>query len=257
MKLFDHKSGRITKIGEAEIYIEEIGEANEEALFLLHGGFGTMEDFNGILPLLEKPYHIIGMDSCGHGKSTLGGKKLTYERLQEDVEAICKELKLKEISIIGLSDGGVVGYRLACLSKLKIKKLVTIGARWNFSNAEETKEILASTTPKKWKAKFPETFKTYKSLNPAPNFDKLTLALVNMWLDFNDSGYPNEKVKSIKCPSLVIRGDEDHLVKRKFVFNLVEHLKSAQFLNIPFAGHAVLNDQKSIAMETINQFLKQ
>jgi pimeloyl-ACP methyl ester carboxylesterase len=59
-------------------------------------------------------YHIIGIDSRGHGKSTLGTGKLTYRRSQLDVEAVVNRLYLKNIDIIGYSDGGIIAYRPCC-----------------------------------------------------------------------------------------------------------------------------------------------
>jgi pimeloyl-ACP methyl ester carboxylesterase len=71
---FKHKSETTFKIDSANIYYEEIGNPLKQPLIFLHGGFGNIEDFNGIIPLLEKEYLIIGMDSRGQGKSTLGDK---------------------------------------------------------------------------------------------------------------------------------------------------------------------------------------
>ena len=94
-------------------------------------------------------------------------------------------------------------------------------------------------------------------MNPEPNFDFLAESLVKMWLDENPSGYPNEAVKNITCPLLIVRGDDDHLISRETVFELSEIVKSSRLLNIPFAGHAAFEEQKEIFMISLNEFLKQ
>lgn len=256
MKLFDHKSGQHIEIESAKIYVEKIGNPSKEVLLLLHGGFGNMEDFNTIIPKLEKEFRIIGIDSRGQGKSTLGNKTLSYEIIQKDIETVLQKLNINKLSILGISDGGIVAYRLACFSSLKIEKLITIGSRWNSENVLENREILEGVTAKGWKKKFPEMFEKYQKLNSNPDFNKLTDSLIAMWVDQETSGYPNEKVKNIKCPTLIIRGDNDPVIKRKFVFELSELIENSALANIAFAGHVVYLKQMEILMKTINHFLK-
>ncbi len=69
----------------ANIYYEVTGNENSPALLVLHGGFGNLEDFNIVLPELESEFKVIGVDSRGQGKSTLGKQALSYEQIQKDV----------------------------------------------------------------------------------------------------------------------------------------------------------------------------
>ena len=256
MKLFEHTSGKHIEIGNSNIYVEEIGNPLKQPLLLLHGGFGNMEDFNGIIPSLRDEYRIIGIDNSGHGKSTLGSETLSYERLQKNVEIILDELNITNLSIIGFSDGGIVAYRLACFSSLKIEKLITIGSSWHSKSLLATKNILGGITAEKWKARFPETVEKYQSINPGPDFESLTKAIVKMWIDEEETGHPDDNVQNIKCDTLIIRGDKDHLVGKSSVFELSELIKDASLANIPFAGHEVHAEQKIVLMEIINEFLE-
>lgn len=253
MKLFNHRDGNTLTIDTAKIYFEETGNAEKPVLLLLHAGFGNIEDFNSIIPKLKGEYRIIGIDSRGQGKSTIGNKKLTYKLLQNDVEQVLKHLNIIELNIIGFSDGGIVAYRLATSSNLKIDKLITIGSRWHESNVDETKSVLSAVDANKWREKFPDMVSAYETQNPEPDFTKLSSELVNMWL--NKESYPNEEVKNIKADTLIIRGDKDHLVKRKFVFEIAGLIENSNLSNIPFAGHAMHIDQPEIFILTMNEFL--
>lgn len=95
--IFNHQSGTFAEIDSAKIYYEQIGDPQSQPVIFLHGGFGNIEDFNGLIPLLENKYYIIGIDSRGQGKSTLGSRKLTYERLEKDVSFVIKKLNLKNL----------------------------------------------------------------------------------------------------------------------------------------------------------------
>jgi pimeloyl-ACP methyl ester carboxylesterase len=255
MMHFDHFSGAHLEVDGAQIYFETTGDKNNPNLLVLHGGFGTLEDFNGVMTGLTKKYFVIGIDSRGQGKSTTGSKKLSYQQIQNDIERILEHLSIDTLSIIGFSDGGIAAYRLACLSSLKIEKLVTIGSRWHPKNVETARDLLSKVTGESWRNKFPNTFETYQKLNPEPDFDRLAQSLVSMGLDSGSSGYPSDAVKNISCPLLIVRGDDDHLISREIVFELAGIVKNSRLLNIPFAGHAAFEDQKEIFLLCLNEFL--
>ena len=127
MKKFDHQSGQYLEVGTARIYYEVAGTEGKPVLLILHGGFGSLEDTTSIHDALYPLFTVIGIDTRGHGKSTLGSEELTYQRVQQDVELVLQHLKIDRLSILGFSDGGIVAYRLAAFSNLRIEKMVTIG----------------------------------------------------------------------------------------------------------------------------------
>ena len=257
MKNFDHRSGKHLEINGAKIYFEVTGNESSSALLFLHGGFGNIEDFNSILSNLNNDaFRVIGIDSRGQGKSTLGSGELTYERIQKDIEHVLEHLNIDSFNIIGFSDGGLVAYRLASLSSLNVEKLVTIGAHWHLKNTEPVRELYQKVTGESWRKKFPATYEAYQKLNPEPDFDLLAQSSVKMWLDSAPSGYPNEAVRNISCPLLIVRGDDDHLCSREDVFELSRLVRNSRLLNIPFAGHIAFEDQREIFMLSLNEFLK-
>jgi len=253
---FDHRSGETLAIDGANIYFEVKGEQQHETLLFLHGGFGTIEDFNPLLPDLERSYRVIGIDSRGQGKSTLGSSRLTYERLQTDAQRVLQHLEVDRVSLVGFSDGGITAYRLACANTIEVRKIVAIGAHWHPKEVDAVRELYLKVTGDSWRKKFPATFESYRKLNPEPDFDALARALVGMWLDPNTSGYPGDAVKNIACPLLIARGDDDHLTSRQGAVELSNLVKGAHLANIAFAGHVVFEDQKQPFMAALNQFLR-
>ena len=132
MRRFDHRSGTTLTIDGAAIYHEAIGDPAAPALLLLHGGLKDLEDFNAVLPRLEGSFRVVGIDSRGHGRSTAGSDALTYRRLEDDVLAIADHVGLDRFSLVGFSDGGIVGLRLAARHDSRVDRLVTVGSRWTF-----------------------------------------------------------------------------------------------------------------------------
>lgn len=252
---FNHQGGDHLLLDSAEIYFEVHGDKAAPPLVFLHGGVGTMRDFNGIVPLLAKPHRLIAIDSRGHGKSTLGTAAMTYERLQLDATAVLKHLGVDRYSVVGFSDGGITALRMAAAADSKIDRLVAIGADMKLAPDDPVRKILSGVTAESWTAKFPETVELYNAVNLQPDFAALVDAVVPMWLDDSASGYPGDSVKRITCALLAVRGDDDHLVSRAKVLGLAEDVAKAKLLNIPFAGHEAHKDQAGMVMQSVNAFL--
>jgi pimeloyl-ACP methyl ester carboxylesterase len=249
---FNHKTGKYLEVDGANIYYEEIENAGKPTLLFLHGGFGNIEDFNSLLPMFADDYHIVGIDSRGHGNSTLGTGKLTYRRLQFDVEAIVNHLQLKDIHIIGFSDGGIIAYRLAAANRIPLRKIVTIGATWCLSDAELVEKITADMTLEDWKEYF---FDFYQLHNPQPDFDRFSKCVIEMWTDKTEDGYPLESVENITVPTLIIRGNEDNAFPLESAVELTAKIKESLLFNIPFAPHDAHNKYPQFFETVTKEFL--
>ncbi|MDR1055025.1 MAG: alpha/beta hydrolase [Prevotellaceae bacterium] len=249
---FNHKTGEYLEVDDADIYYEVIENAGKPTLLFLHGGFGNIEDFNSILSMFANDYRIVGIDSRGHGKSTLGPGKLTYKRLQLDVEAVVNHLQLKDIDIIGFSDGGIIAYRLAAANEIPIRKIITIGATWSLSDAELMEKIVADITLEDWKGYF---LNFYQLHNPQPDFDRFTKCVIEMWTDKTENGYPLESVENITVPTLIIRGNDDNSIPLESAVELAAKIKRSLLFNIPFAPHDAHNKYPQMFEIVAKEFL--
>ena len=257
MQPFTHTAGKtFAAAGGAHLYYEESGNPAGEPLLLLHGGFGNLEEFNPVVSGLLKKYRLLAMDSRGQGRSTLGTEPLTYKSLQEDAEALLHLLGISKLSVFGMSDGGIVAYRLACFTQLKIERLITISSRWNGQNALDTADQMQSVPADYWRSQFPDRVARYEVLNPEPHFEKLTVALENMWMDQSETGYPNEAIRHIKCPVLICKGDADDIIKRQFVVDAANRIPHSQMAIIPAASHLIYPEQREVLVALINGFLE-
>lgn len=257
MTTFNHKSGEILEINGAEIYYEQIQNGEKPVLLFLHGGFGNIEDFNGILNSFSDDFYIIGIDSRGQGKSTLGTEKLTYEVLQNDIERILNHLQIKKLSIIGFSDGGIIAYRIAKTGNFNIDKLITIGSTWSLEDVETTSKIFDEINIENAKEIFAESFKKYKEINPYPDFEKLTKLLLEMWTDKSTSGHPYRKIETIATPTLIVRGNDDVLFSLNSSFELQKKLNNSILFNIPFASHEAFKEQPEVFETIVKAFLSE
>jgi pimeloyl-ACP methyl ester carboxylesterase len=251
---FDHVSGRYISCGDAKIYIEEKGNADSPILLMLHGGFGNIEDFNTITSALSQKFRIIGIDSRGHGKSSLGAKPLSYKLLANDLAHIINSLELKEFNILGFSDGGITAYRYAARQDSRLRKIVTVGARWEMSKNDPAYGMLSGMTGDTWKEMFPSSYESYIHLNPEPDFDRFSIAVVSMWIDLSPEGHPEKLMNQITNEILVVRGDKDPLTSLESMVKLRGIVKNMSFLNIPLAEHVAFNDAPEIFLQEVDRF---
>lgn len=252
---FTHRTGACLRLDDAEIYYEQVGSSELPALLLLHGGLGNLCDMNPVAAELAGRFRLIGMDFRGHGRSTLGPLPLTYERYEQDVVALLQQLGIDSFSLLGFSDGGIVGYRLASRLGARIRALVTVGAQWRLSAADPAFELLNGVSAEMWEAMFPASRSDYDALNPFPDFARLVRSAVALWTDLGPSGYPGDSVRKIAMPTLIVRGDNDFLLSLGEAAALRAALPVASLFNVPLAGHEVHKDSPTLFMAAVADFL--
>lgn len=235
MNRFTHDGGHDLTVAGARLYVEVRGNPEAPPLLFLPGGFGDIEDFNRLTPALAPHFRLVGIDSRGQGASTPGDAAPSYARLQADVEAVAAALGIPEADVLGYSDGGITGLRLAALGALRVRRLATIGAQWTLPADDPVRAFAAEMTPERMRDLLPRNHATYLRVNPAPDFAALTAATARLWLD--EAGYPGEAIRRIACPLLVIRGEDDDLVPASQSAGIAERVPGARLLTVASAGH--------------------
>jgi pimeloyl-ACP methyl ester carboxylesterase len=251
---FDHTTGHLISCGDAKIYVEEKGNPELPVLLMLHGGFGSMEDFHAIAPALGSRFRLIGVDSRGHGKSSLGNVKLSYRLLADDLVQVIDSLGLRTFSVLGFSDGGIAAYRYAAGQDPRLQKIVTVGSSWEMSEKEPAWGMISAMTGEIWKATFPSSYDSYMRLNPMPDFDRFAAAVVAMWTDLGADGHPGPLMGKITNEILMVRGDNDPLTSPESMAKLRSVVKNTGFLNIPFAGHVAFDDAPEVFLRAVGRF---
>ncbi len=252
---FSHATGRLVASDDVEIYVEDIGISDGPVLLMLHGGFGTIEDFNTIAPTLSRHFRLIGIDSRGHGRSSLGSTGLSYKTLTDDLKAVIDAIDPRGFSIFGFSDGGVAAYRYAAGRDARLQKVVTVGASWEMNENEPCWEMISGMTGEAWKSMFPASYDTYMRLNPKPNFDAFATSVVSMWTDLSTNGHPGEGMRNVVTDMLVIRGDSDFLTNLESMARLKAMTEKVNFLNVPFAEHVAFDESPEIVLRAMGEFL--
>lgn len=118
--------GRFIKINGVNLYYEIYGTG--EPVLLIHGNSTGIKGWAAQIAHFSKKYQVIAVDCRGRGNSELGKDSLTYIQQANDLSVLIKELKLKDVTLIGKSDGGIIGLLMAIHYPEGLKQLVSFGA---------------------------------------------------------------------------------------------------------------------------------
>jgi pimeloyl-ACP methyl ester carboxylesterase len=111
--------GKYVELRGIKMYYEVYGKG--EPLLIIHGNGGSINNFVYQIPYFAKNYQVILADSRAQGKTVDDSDSLTYEMISEDLNALLDHLKLKDVNVIGWSDGGIEGLLLAMNHPDKVK----------------------------------------------------------------------------------------------------------------------------------------
>lgn len=224
-------------------------------LLLLHGGLSSSEDFATVRTTLEKDFTVLTYDRSGHGRSTDGGKPFTYAAMAEEAKAVLDALAIPRASILGWSDGGVIGYHVASRWPERVTRLVALGANVNVSGlGPETRVWLQkATTPEALQTDLPEVATTYRRLSPNP--ERLPSFLSRsreLWL--RDPYLPLEDLQRIQAPVLLVVGDRRDITL-EHIQQIRAGLKDASLCVLPGASHFVLQQKPHLLLPIVQDFL--
>jgi pimeloyl-ACP methyl ester carboxylesterase len=178
-------------------------------LILLHGGLGSTEMFNNILPSLSRDRQVVAVDLQGHGRTADIDRPLSYEAMADDVAALIHYLKFDRADVLGFSVGGEVALRTAIQHPDVVRKLVVVSAA--FRRDGWYPEIVAQMTAMGASSaeKFKQTpmYETYERVAPRPeDWPVLCAKLGEMFRKDYDW---SKDVQQIKLPVLLVFGDAD------------------------------------------------
>ena len=95
------------------------------AVLLFHGKNFSSDYWKLTIPALTQAgYRVIAPDQIGFGKSSKPDVQYHFDDLAENTQALLMSLKIKQVSVIANSMGGMVGVRFARLYPQTVLKLV-------------------------------------------------------------------------------------------------------------------------------------
>ncbi|WP_168732728.1 alpha/beta fold hydrolase [Flavobacterium supellecticarium] len=233
--------GKYMDVNGVKLYYEVYGK--REPLLLLHGNNSSMGSFNKQLEALSKKYMVIGLDSRGQGKSTSDGTKITYELMAEDVNTFLEKMQLKNVNILGWSDGGNIAVVLGMQYPDKINKMAIMGTvlyNNDSSVTSETNKLIRKQVKEMESKGIPETSMDYR----------LKMLLLT------EPNINPDALQKIQAPTLVMAGQYD-VVKEKHTKLIAEKIPHSKLIIFKGGDHEAPAKIPELFNETVLTFFDQ
>ena len=233
---------------DAKIYYEICG-AGEPILILHGGGIGSPYELGKILDALKENHRLIVMSTRGHGHSEIGHTPLTYKQKADDALAVLDaEKNFEPIQIFGFSDGAYTAYEIAALYPERVERITAIGAGTLKAGYFSSEISLAEL--EKLDKKF---FAAQKKIRPEPErWQEFLSDYMKFWSEQNIGA---ETFTKIKCPVLLIVGDEDDHAPVATVLAAHQLIENSRLCVVPKAWHTAFLDNFDVMATAIRQFV--
>jgi pimeloyl-ACP methyl ester carboxylesterase len=130
-------SGTVTAADGTTIRYESRGHG-EPALVFIHCWSCNRQYWDGQVKEFEKEHQVVTLDLGGHGDSGKERKAWTVKSFVQDVQAVLRQLKIKQAILIGHSMGGPIALLTAAAQPETVKAVVCVDTLQN-ADAEAPK----------------------------------------------------------------------------------------------------------------------
>jgi pimeloyl-ACP methyl ester carboxylesterase len=176
-------------------------------LILLHGAYMTVDMMGALLSGLAETRRVVAAEQQGHGRTADVDRPITYEQMADATAALARHLELENADVVGYSMGGGIALQLAIRHPELVRKLVVASASYSSDGMPaEALEMFPSITPELFAGSPIE--EAYQRTAPNPgDFPKLVEKLKR--LDTTPFAWPEEEIRAIAAPTLIVVGDSD------------------------------------------------
>ncbi|MGJ7033246.1 alpha/beta fold hydrolase [Niabella hirudinis] len=226
---YNDSAGAYYDIRGFRMYTETYGKG--KPLLMIHGNGGDMNAFANNVPYFSKKFKVILADSRAHGRSVDPSDSLSFEMMADDYAALLTAMHIPRAYVLGWSDGGIIALELAMRHPEKVIRLASTGANLRADSI--------GLRPDVWQDGVKE-YKAWQKRMPLTDAKEKNDYKVFM-LDYEQPDIALTELRKIKCPALIIGGDND-LIPVAHTRQIAAHIPRGKLWIVPNSGHATLMD---------------
>jgi 3-oxoadipate enol-lactonase len=217
---------------------------------LSHSLAATLHLWDAQAAALRDRYRVLRYDIRGHGGSSVPPAPYTLEQMADDLDGLLAGLGIARTHFVGLSMGGLIGMTTALRHPQRIESLVLADTTASYGperkpmwddriRLAETKGIDAvlDRTMEAWftapfRASRPEVIERVRAML-APT-DPVGYVGAIQAIGYGDI---REEIRAIRCPALILVGDEDRGTDITMARAMHERIAGSELQVIPHAAH--------------------
>jgi len=245
----------------ARLYWREQGSGSP--VLLIMGLSFTHEMWFRLLPSISAQHRVVMFDNRGMGRSDVTRGPYLIRQLARDAVAVLDAAGIPSAHIVGASMGGMVAQELALSFPERVRSLVLactshggLFARWphlkhcpprlSWTGEHEAKLLYARST---LRDRIYEDFAVRAGGAWSLKGFLGQFTGILLWSSYR-------RLPRVNVPTLVLHGDEDHLVPIQNGRVVARRIPGAEFRAIPNAGHILMTDQPELCREAVSRFLR-
>jgi pimeloyl-ACP methyl ester carboxylesterase len=234
-------------VNDIQMYYAVYGQG--EPLIMLHGGLGHSDVWGNQIPLFAQYFKVICADSRGHGRSTRSDQPYSYDLMASDVLALMDYLKIDKASIVGWSDGGIIGLDIAMNHPERLNKLFAFGANTNVAGLRP--DIDKSVVFNKY---IEVAGQDYQRLSKTPDqYDAFVKQINQMWA--TQPNFTADQLAKIHVPVAIADGEHDEAIRQEHDVEMANAIPGAQLMILPGVSHFAFLQKPKLFNEAALGFL--
>jgi esterase len=258
-------------------YLDWSNAGGPDVVFL-HGMALTAHTWDLVCLSLRDEYRCLALDLRGHGDSEWpADRSYGIEQNARDIEAFVAALELERPIVVGMSMGGMAALQYAVDHGDSLAALVLVDVGTSPPRTEGLDRLRSFVTMEHEHDSFEGFIDQAMRFNPRRDPDllrgSLTHSLRRMangrWTWKYDRQHAvggsaeqhaetmrkiDERLSSITCPTLIVRGAESDLFFDEDAEAMAERIPNARWVQIPGAGHTVQGDNPRDLAEALRVF---
>lgn len=238
-----------------QMYYEIHGAADpaRPPLVLLHGGGDTIQtSFGRLLPELSRSRRVIAFEQqgCGH-TADIPDRPFTFEQSADDTAALLTHLQVPQADLFGFSSGATTGLQVAIRHPGRLRKLVIASAFFRRDGGDGSfwkslDHVQLSDMPQHLR-------EAYLAVAPQPgNLETFFQKGARRMRNFQD--IPDDSLRGIRSPTLVISGDRD-IVRPEHAVETHRLIPDSRLAILPDTGHMSLMTRAAWLAPMVVSFL--
>jgi 3-oxoadipate enol-lactonase len=251
-----------------ETYYEIHGREGAPWLVFSHSLACSVRMWDGEIAKHQDRYRVLAYDTRGHGQSAAPKGPYSLEQLADDLHFLLQDLRIEKPHYVGLSMGGMIG-QTAALKYPGLFRTMTLCDTTSRYPAEaapmwqdririaESKGMapLVQPTLERW---FTEGFRKNKPeevKKVAAQIEKTPVAGYVGCCHAIPKIDVTARLKDIKCPALVICGEDDPGTPPAMAREIHDNLPGSKLVLIPRAAHLSNLEQPEAFNRALAEFL--
>lgn len=223
-----------------DINVNYYDEGQGQALVMLHGNNEDHTYFREQFQYFKDKYRVIAPDTRGHGKTERGTGTLDFNQIADDLKAFLDELGVRDIILLGFSDGGNTALTFALKYPEYIDKLIINGANLYPMGVKFLTQL--------------PTVIQYGGLIVASMFNKRYTPLKEIiGLMVVEPHISPKKLKSLTMSTLVIAGNRD-MIKTSHTELIARSIPNSKLIIIP-GDHFIAKKNPTLFNKVVEDFL--